>query len=283
MSITSNIARQDRAVGIRSALTSELQKLAAQRKVRFTLLGCLLAPVIVTIILNGQDRPPKDTVYGRHLHTSGFAVALFVVTFASQWVLPAITALVAGEIFAGEDHFGTWKTLLTRSVSRRQVFVAKWTASALFATLATAFLGASTIASGAIVIGRQPLPGLTAQLIDPGRAQTLVIAAWASVLPPLLAITAIAMLLSVVTRSPAGGIAGTIVIALASQLVGWLGGIDLFRRFLPTSAFDAWHGFFTTHIYLDLFYEGVAVSIAWVLLASGIAYAVFRRRDITGG
>jgi ABC-2 type transport system permease protein len=40
-------------------------------------------------------------------------------------VLPLLAAIVAGDIFAAEDQHGTWKTLLTRSVSRTQIFWAK--------------------------------------------------------------------------------------------------------------------------------------------------------------
>ena len=80
-------------VGTWTVLRVELRKLAAQKRARFTLLGCLIAPFIVTIVLKGQQRPPKDTLYGRHIHSSGFAVALFVLTFVSQWVLPFLTAI----------------------------------------------------------------------------------------------------------------------------------------------------------------------------------------------
>ena len=50
---------------------------------------------------------------------------LLMLGFAAQWVLPLLTALVAGDIFASEDQHGTWKTVLTRSVSRGQLFWAK--------------------------------------------------------------------------------------------------------------------------------------------------------------
>ena len=110
--------RRAGTAGTWTALGVELRKLAAQKRARFALLGCLIAPIIVTVVLKGQQRPPKDTLYGRHIHDSGFAEALFVLTFAAQWLLPFLTALVAGDIFATEDHLGTWKTLLTRSASR---------------------------------------------------------------------------------------------------------------------------------------------------------------------
>jgi ABC-2 type transport system permease protein len=271
------------AVGVRTALWIELRKLVAQKRVRFTLLGCLLAPFIVTIVLKGQQRPPKDTLYGRHIHASGFAVALFVLTFVSQWVLPFLTALVAGDIFATEDHLGTWKTLLTRSASRTHVFAGKCIAAILFATSVLVVLTASTIASGVALVGRQDLVGLTGQLIPSNTALILVAASWITVLAPLIAFTAIAILLSVVSRNPAIGVVGPIVIGLVAQLLGWLGGIDAERRLLPTTPFDAWHGLLAEHRYYDLLTQGVLVSGGWIVICIGVAYIVLRRRDITGG
>jgi ABC-2 type transport system permease protein len=266
-----------------TVLGVELRKLAAQKRARFALLGCVIAPIIVTVVLNGQQRPPKDTLYGRHIHSSGFAVALFVLTFASQWVLPFLTALVAGDIFATEDHLGTWKTLLTRSVSRTQVFAAKCIAAGIFAVSVLIVLAASTILSGVALVGRQDLVGLTGQLIPARTAFALVSASWATALPPLLVFTAIAVLLSVLTRNPAIGVVGPIVIGLATQLVGWLGGIDSERRLLPTTPFDAWHGLLTQHRYYDLITQGVLVSGGWIAICLGIAFVALRRRDITGG
>src|SRR5438105_11709002 len=170
--------RRAGTAGTWTALGVELRKLAAQKRARFALLGCLIAPVIVTIVLKGQQRPPKDTLYGRHIHDSGFGLALFVLTFATQWVLPFLTALVAGDIFATEDHLGTWKTILTRSVTRTQVFVAKCLTAAIFAVSVLIVLAASTIISGVALVGHQKLVGLTGQLIPARTALALVRASW---------------------------------------------------------------------------------------------------------
>jgi ABC-2 type transport system permease protein len=270
-------------VGVGTALGVELRKLAGQKRVRYALLACLAAPFVVTLVLHGQQKPPKDTLYGRHIKDSGYAVALFTLTFVTQWVLPFLTAIVAGDIFAGEDHLGTWKTVLTRSASRGQIFAAKCIAACLFALSVLAVLAASTIGAGVLIIGHQDLVGLTGQLIPSSTALPLVVAAWASVLAPLLAFTAIAVLVSVASRNPAIGMVAPIVIGLVTQLLGWLGGIDGPRRLLPTNPFDAWHGLFTQHRYYDLLTQGLLVSLAWIVVCGGAAYLVFRRRDITGG
>ena len=268
---------------ILTVLGVEARKLVAQKRVRYAGLVCVLAPIILAVVLKGQQRPPKDTLYGRYVHDSGFAFALFVLTFASQWALPFLTALVAGDIYASEDHLGTWKTVLTRAVSRTKLFAAKSLAAALFAVVAVTLLAVSTIASGVVIVGHQSLVGLTGQTISASSAAALVAAAWATVIPPLLAFTAIAILVSVVSRSPAIGTVGPIVLGLVSQLVGWLGGIDAQRRYLPTTPFDAWHGLLTQHRYYGLIVQGGLVSALWCAGCLAIALFVLRRRDITGG
>ena len=269
--------------GIGTAFRWEMTKLAAQARARYTLLGCLIAPVVIVLVLNAQQRPPKDTLYGRHIHDSGYAMPLLILGFAAQWVFPLLTSLVAGDIFASEDQHGTWKTLLTRSVSRTQLFWAKTLASATFAVAVLALLTLSTIVSSVLIVGHQPLVGLTGQLIHPGTAAQLVAASWATALPPLLGFTALAILLSVRSRNPAVGIAAPVVLGLVMQLVGSLGGLNVVRRLLLTTPFEAWHGLLTQHRFYGPLSTGLTVSAGWTAVCLALAYLSLRRRDITGG
>jgi ABC-2 type transport system permease protein len=233
-------------------------------------------------VLRGQT-PPADTLYGRYVHESGYAVPLLLLGFATQWVFPLLTSLVAGDIFASEDQHGTWKTVLTRSVSRGQLFWAKTLAAVTFAVATLTVLAASTIVSSLLLVGHQPLVGLTGQLIPSGNALALVATSWALALPPLLGFTALSVLLSVRTRNPAVGVVGPVVLGFAMALVGSIGGIGLLRRALLTTPLESWHGLFTATPFHGLIYQGVAVSAGWTALCLLLAYTSLRRRDITGG
>ena len=266
-----------------TVLRWELVKLAAQARSRYTLLGCLVAPPLVVLVLNGQQRPPKDTLYGRHIHTSGYAMPLLMLAFAAQWLFPLLCALVAGDIFANEDQHGTWKTILTRSVSRSQVFWAKTVTAMAFSVVALVLLAASTIVSSLLVVGTQPLTGLTGQLIPSHTALQLVTASWATALAPVIGFTAVAILLSVLTRNPSVGVVGPVVLGLVMSLTGSLGGIDVARRLLLTTPFDSWHGLLTEQRFYGPLAFGLAVSAWWTVLCLAVAYVSLRRRDITGG
>jgi ABC-2 type transport system permease protein len=265
-----------------TVLRWEIAKLAAQARARYLLLGCLLVPPVIVAVFTGQQ-PPTDTIYGRHIHQSGFADALLILAFAHQWLLPLLAALVAGDIFANEDGHGTWKTILTRSVSRGQLFAAKTLAAILINLVALVVLAGSTIASSLFIVGTQPLPGLSGQLIPAGTAWPLVAAAWATAVPPLLGFTALALLLSVLSRNPTVGVAAPVVLGFAMQLLSTLGGLDLARRLLLTTGFEAWHGLFTTHRFTGPIVQAAAVAAAWTAVCLVIGYLALRRRDIIGG
>ncbi len=265
------------------AIRWEMSKLAAQARARWTLLLCLIAPILIVVIINSQQRPPKDNLFGRHIHESGYAVSLLVLGFAAQWLLPLLTALVAGDIFASEDQHGTWKTVLTRSASRSQLFVAKTLTALSFAIGALVILAASTIVSSVIVVGHQDLTGLTGQVIGSGTAVRLVISSWALAIGPLVGFTCLAIVLSVRSRNPAVGIAAPVVIGMVMQLVGSLGNIEALRPFLLTTPFETWHGLFAQ----DRFYGPLAIGLAtcaiWSAITLTTAFVTLRRRDITGG
>ncbi len=265
------------------AIWWEVRKLRAQARARYTLLVVALAPVLIVVVIKGQQRPPKDTLFGRYANDSGFSVALLVLGFAAQWVLPLLTTIVAGDIFASEDQLGTWKTVLTRSVSRRQLFWAKTLTAAGFTTLLLLVLATVTIVSSAVVVGRQPLLALSGQTIASGTAGWLTTASWASALAPMLAITSLAILLSVRSRNPAVGIAAPVVLAMVMQLVGALGGLEGIRPLLITTPFESWHGLLTQQRFTRPLLEGIAVSAAWCLVCLSAAHASLSRRDITGG
>lgn len=271
-----------RRAGTRAAYRWEIAKLAALIRTRALLVGCLVAPPIIVAIL-GSQRPPADTIFGKLVHLSGFADPLLLLGFVTQWIFPLLTSLVAGDIFASEDQHGTWKTILTRSVSRGQVFWAKTLAATTFAVLVFGVLAASTIASSLLIVGHQPLLGLSGQSIPAGPALGLVTAAWAVTLPPLIGFTALSILLSVTTRNPALGVVGPVVAGFAMSLLGSVSGLGLLRRALLSTPLESWHGLFAAQPFTGPIVQGVVVSALWTAVCLALAYTSLRRRDITGG
>jgi ABC-2 type transport system ATP-binding protein len=269
-----------RARGVRAVVALESAKLVAQIKTWAVLAVCVLGPCAFGVAIKVQSSLPEDTLFGRHVKASGFAVSLLLLGFAASWAFPVLSSVVGGDLFAAEDRYGTWATLLGRSRSRAEVFAGKALTGFAFSLVAAATLAASSLAAGLLFVGPKPLLDLSGVMVPPGRALPLVALAWASVVPPLFGFTALAVLLSVATRSSAAGVGLPVLIGLTMELYSFVDGPDAIRRALLTPAFVAWHGLFNEHPYYRPLILGTAISVAYLIGCLSAALALVRRRDI---
>jgi ABC-2 type transport system permease protein len=267
--------------GVLNVVSVECSKLAAQIKTRVLLLACFAGPFVFAATVRLQSSLPTDTLFGRAVKESGFAVALVVLGFAALWALPVIASVVGGDIFSAEDRYGTWKTLLTRSRTRIEIFSGKVLAALAFTVLAVIVLAVSSVAAGVLVVGAQPLIDLSGVLLPPSQALTRVTLAWASVLLPTCSVTAIAVLLSVATRSSSAGVGLPVLVALGMQLYAFVDGPEAIRQLLVTSVFGAWHGLFTAPLFYAPLARGSIASALYLVVCLGFAYWLVQRRDIS--
>jgi ABC-2 type transport system permease protein len=264
-----------------SVVRTELVKLVAQLRVRIMLLVCLLGPVLVALVLGEQSGLPKDTLFGRHVHESGYALPLVILGFAGTWGFPLLTSLVAGDIYSAEDAHRTWPAVLTRSRTRAQVFTGKVLVSVLVATTLLLVTAASSVLAGVALAGSAPLVGLSGSTLSPGEAALLVGASWLTALPPLLGFTALACLLSVVSRSSVIGVGGPVVLGLVMQLLSLLGSLGAATNVLLTTPFAAWHGLVREHPFYGPLWQGALVSLVWTVGCLLVARRVLLSRDVS--
>src|SRR3954470_2265975 len=191
----------------------ELAKLRAQLALRVLAAACLLGPIAFVVVIQAADVTPTDTLFGRWVHDTGFAAPLVVLGFAGAWGFPVLAGIVGGDLFSSEDRHVTWKTLLGRSAGRWDVFAGKVLAAATCAAGLTVLLAVSSVAAGVAGGGAHHLVGLSGAVLAPGRCLALVAASWAIMLMPVLALTSLALLLSVASRSGIVGVLGPLVIA----------------------------------------------------------------------
>jgi ABC-2 type transport system permease protein len=259
----------------------ELIKLLSQWPIRLAVLACWLGPALIVAVISRQSSLPADTLFGRWMGQTGWAGPLVVLSFAGSWVLPLLTSLVAGDVFATEDRLGTWRHLLVAVRSPRRIFAAKALASLTVIMLLVAGLAVSGTAGGLAAVGNRPLVGLDGHLLAPGQAAGAVLLAWASVLAPTLAFAAVGLLGSVAFgRSPLG-LATPALLALAMQIALLLPLPVVVRVALPSYAFTAWRGLSTDPAQSGPLVIGVVVSLVLATAASALAYRLFMRRDFT--
>jgi ABC-2 type transport system permease protein len=259
----------------------ELLKLVVQWRVRLLLLACWLVPAVFVAAVSRQGSVPSDTLFGRWMGQTGWAGSLVVLSFCGAWILPLLTSLVAGDVFAAEDRVGTWRHLLTVARSPRRVFGTKALAGLTVIVLLAAGLAVSSVVGGVAAVGDRSLVGLDGHVLSSGQAAGAVLIAWAAALTPTSALAAVGLLGSVALgRSPMGLLLPALL-ALLLQVVQVLPLPVAVRVALPSHAFLAWRGLFTDPVQTGPLVVGVVVSLAWTVVATGLAYLLFLRRDFT--
>jgi ABC-2 type transport system permease protein len=270
----------DQRIPVMRGYRFELVKLLSYWRVRLLILAVWVGPAVLVSVVSNQGSLPADTVFGRWMNATGWAGSLVVLTFAGTYVLPLLTSVVAGDVFAVEDRLGTWRHLLVAIRSPRRIFAAKALASLSVIVLLVAGLACSS-AAGVLTVGNRPLVGLDGQILAPADAAGKVLLAWLCALAPVLALAGIGLLGSVTLgRSPLG----LLLPALAGLAMAGAQILPLpvaVRVALPNYGFIAWRGLFTSPAQLGPLLTAVAVSLAWAVVATGLAYWLFLRRDFT--
>jgi ABC-2 type transport system permease protein len=263
----------------------ELRKLVAQKRTFIGLGAAIIVPIIfvVALLVDNSGGGPDGLPFGSYVRETGLAVPLVCLAFGAFWLIPLITALVAGDIVATEDHNGTLKTILTRSVERSQVFAGKLLAAYTYAALILVLFVGTALLLGGVAFGFDPVTLLSGTRVSTGRGIALIVAGTLAYLMPVLAVASIALLLSTVTRNSAAAVVGTLMTSLFFQILAALSVLNFLDPYLLSEQFNAWQGFLRDPIDWDPVVRAAWVSVAYAVPALFAALAVFVRRDVTGG
>jgi ABC-2 type transport system permease protein len=272
-------AEREPADGVRQAYATELQKLFAQTTTRLLALLAAVGPFAFATVLKVQSGTPSDALFGVWVHSSGFANSLVILGFAGSWAFPIIAGLVAGDLFSSEDRHGTWKTILTRSCTREDVFAGKLLAAGSVVVGIALLLAVSSLLAGVVLVGGQSLVNLSGALISPGRLFALIAVSWIYTVIPVLAYTSLAILFSVATRNGILGVLGPLFVALITQLLSLFGKGVAVHMLLIGSAFDGWHGLFVTHPFFGPMVVSSVACLAWIAVCVTTSWLILRRRD----
>jgi len=260
----------------------ELRKLRSQKRTYLGLGAAAIVPLIFIIALLSSSGGPDDVPFGRFVKETGLAVPLVGLLFSSIWLFPLITSLVAGDIVASEDNHGTLKTILTRSTERWQIFVAKLLATLTYTLAALVLFVGIGLVIGGLIWGFDPLTSLTGTKIAAGRGMLLIGGATLAYFIPIIAVAAIAFLLSTVTHNSAAAVVGTLILSFMMQLLAVISGLDFLRPYLLSEQFDSWQGLLREPTDWAPIVHAAWVSACYAIPALGWAFTAFLRRDVAG-
>jgi ABC-2 type transport system permease protein len=261
----------------------ELRKLRYQKRTYLGLGAAVLVPILFVVATHFRHDRHADFAFGSYINRSGLAIPLVILLFGAVWMFPLITALVAGDIFASEDHNGTLKTILTRSLERGEIFTGKALAATTYGIVAILLNGTVAVIAGCIQSGFNPLQSLSGTQVSAWKGLELVYSSLLVYLIPILAIVCIGLLLSVITRNSAAAVVGTLMFSLLIQLIGILPGLSGLQPYLLSTQFNAWQGLLRTPIDWSPIIQAAWVCALYGLPALFASYLVFLRRDVAGG
>ena len=273
-----------RSPGVGTVYRWELTKLRYKKRTYLGLGAAALVPIIFVLAIHFRhDRRGGDFAFASYLDRSGLAVPLVILLFGAVWMFPLITALVAGDIIASEDHNGTLKTVLTRSLERGQIFTGKALAAATYATAAILLSGTVAVIAGSVQSGFNSLQTLSGTIITAPKGLELVYLGLLIYLIPIGAIVCIGLMLSAITRNSAAAVVGTLMISLLIQLIGILPGLTATQPYLLSTQFNSWQGLLRTPTDWAPVIRAAWVCALYAVPSLTTAYLVFLRRDVAGG
>jgi ABC-2 type transport system permease protein len=269
--------------GVATVYRWELFKLRFQKRTYLGLGAAAVVPIIFVLAIHFRpDRRGGDFAFSSYLTRTGLAVPLVILLFGAVWMFPLITALVAGDIFASEDHNGTLKTIFTRSLERSQIFAGKALAAATYAIVAIFLSGTVAVVAGSLQSGFNSLQSLSGSIVSAPKALELVYVSLLVYLIPIAAIVCIGLLLSTITRNSAAAVVGTLMVSLLIQLVGILPGLEGLGPYLLSTQYNAWQGLLRSPIDWAPIVRAAWVCAIYGLPALVAAALVFLRRDVAG-
>ena len=262
----------------------ELRKLWSQKRTYLGLGAAVAVPIIFVTALALQSGSPNDVAFGKYVRESGLAIPLVLLLFASVWLFPLVTALVAGDIIASEHHNGTLKTIFTRSLDRGQIFAGKLLAAITYALIALVLMGGVALVAGTAKSGFNGLVSLSGTHVSATHGLLLVLASFAVYLMPTIAVVCIGLFLSAVTRNSAAAVVGTLLAALLMQLTQILPVLDsdAAQRWMLTAQLQAWQALFRTPLDWGPVVHAAYISVTYAVPALAIAWVHFVRRDVSG-
>jgi ABC-2 type transport system permease protein len=287
-------------------LQTELYKIFKKPRtyLSFAIIAAFIVLIQVGLYANGKDwmkfllsglDETMEMDYNKL--TNGYAVCYFVLNLLLVHV-PILVALVAGDVVSGEASMGTLRLLAAKPVSRAQIILAKFFASAVYVlalliwiALVALFLSIAIFGKNDLIVAKQT----GVQVIEASDIMWRYWCAFGFAFVSMLVVAAIALLLSVLSENSIGPIVSTVGIVILFTLVSEME-IPIYQKYIKPYLFTTymlgWKGFF----YIDYNAEGETIKgsieympaitkslyalCAYIVALVGASIYIFKKKDI---
>lgn len=277
------MSRAEVAVPGGRLLRSELRLLLRRRRTIALLAALVCIPVLLAVAVAVSSSPPgpgEGPPFLDQVTQSGAFVAATSLVVAVPLFLPVVVAVVAGDAVAGEAAQGTLRYLLLAPAGRTRLLAVKTLAVAVFCLLAPAVMAVVGMALGSALFGFGDAASLSGGVLSRWEVLGRLVLLTLHVGVAMLGLAAVGLFVSTLTDVPVGAMAATVVLAIASQILGGLDQLDWLHPWLLT---DTWLGFadlLRSPIVWDSFVANLRLQGGWAAVFLTLAWARFTTKDV---
>ena len=270
----------------------------------FAIIAAFIFLIQLGLLVNGKDwmkfmlgslNETMTIEYSKLVN--GYAVCFFVLNLLLVHV-PILVALVAGDVVSGEASMGTLRLIASKPVSRTQIILAKFFATAVYVFALLLWIAIISLVVSIAVFGENDLVvaktnGL--QLIESGDVLWRYFCAFGFAFIAMMVVAAISLLLSVLSENSIGPIVATVGIIIVCTLISEME-IPLYQKYIKPYLFTTymlgWKGFFYIGStddgdtikgsiqYLPGILKSIAALLVYMLALVATSVFIFRKKDI---
>ncbi len=256
----------------------------------FIAFGIIVPMVVIGLKLGVQNSFKRsllsllqnDFIIGGNVLNGWFFGFFFM---GALWVhVPIVLTIVAGDQIAGEGNAGTFRFLLTHSVSRTRIIAAKFIVTLIYTAVMVLFIGGLTIGLSLWAFGGGDLLVIRKGIlvIQETRLPYLFLMAYGLATLAMFVVSSLCFLFSAFTDNPIGPIIATMAVIIVSIIIISLP-FDLFqsvRPYLFVNYFDAWQKVFDDPVPWDIIRMNIIILAGFMITFFLAAVVYFSRKDI---
>lgn len=270
----------------------------------FAIIAAFIFLIQLGLYVNGKDwlkfmlgslDETMDIEYNKL--NNGYAVCYFVLNLLLVHV-PILVALVAGDVVSGEASMGTLRLMAAKPVSRAQIILAKYFATAVYVFALLLWIAVISLLVSIAVFGVNDLVvaktnGL--QVIESSDVLWRYFCAFGFAFIAMMVVAAIALLLSTLSENSIGPIVATVGIIIVCTLVSEME-IPIYQKYIKPYLFTTymlgWKGFFYIGStddgetikgsiqYLPGILKSIGALLAYIVALVSASVLIFRKKDI---
>jgi ABC-2 type transport system permease protein len=211
--------------------------------------------------------------------------------------VPLLIALVAGDMISGEANMGTLRLLVSKPVSRTNLIVSKFLASAVYTLALLIWMALLALFFSILIFGADDMIIMKSEVVTQILKSDTVwryVAAFGFAALAMVTVSSLAFFLSIFAENSIGPIMACMSIIIVFTILNTLN-LPLFntvKPFLFTSHMLGWKGFFDVQVNsnneqivgsvenLPAVLRSAGILVAHIFIFLGASIYIFKRKDI---